>query len=122
MLQILLAEDEPEIRELVTMGLKLNAMMVESVANGQLAVEAARKTDFDLIMLDMNMPFMGGIEAAQEIRTLPQYEQTPILFLSGDDEAPESQFEHSYSLGKPFTIRELATCVRNLTSISAETS
>ena len=118
--QILLAEDEREIRELVTLGLKLNAMTVDSVGDGCKAVEAARQQHYDMILLDMNMPHMNGLQAAVEIRALPCFTETPVLFLSGDDQAADIDLCNSGILAKPFTIRELVDSVHGLMDDSAE--
>ena len=118
-MQILLAEDEREIRELVTLGLKLNAMTVDSVGDGCKAVEAARQQHYDMILLDMNMPHMNGLQAAVEIRALPCFTETPVLFLSGDDQAADIDLCNSGILAKPFTIRELVDSVRGLMSEAA---
>ena len=119
-MQILLAEDEIEIRKLVTMGMRINAMPVETVANGREAVEQASLKAWDLIMLDLNMPVLNGMEAAEQIRALPMHCNTPILFLSGDDQAFEVTVDNCHQLAKPFTIRELATVVKSLLANSAE--
>ncbi len=113
-LKILLAEDEREIRDLVTLGLKLNGMDVTSVGDGVDAVEAAKNSQFELILLDMNMPTLNGDDTAKQIRELPGYKTIPILFLSGDDEAAQIELPHSDCLAKPFTIRELANRVNVL--------
>lgn len=118
--QILLAEDEREIRELVTLGLKLNAMVVDSVCDGREAVEAATQRQYDMVLLDMNMPHVNGLQAATQIRALPYFTKTPILFLSGDDEAENIDLSNSGSLAKPFTIRELVDRVQVLLADSAE--
>ena len=66
---ILLAEDSPDIQCLMQFLLKRTGANVTLVENGELAVEAVLKDDFDLILMDMQMPVMGGLEAVEILRT-----------------------------------------------------
>jgi PAS domain S-box-containing protein len=66
--RILLAEDEPMIREMITMMLAQHGWEVESAESGKEAVEKWEKGGFDLILMDLQMPGMSGIEATQTIR------------------------------------------------------
>lgn len=80
-IKVLLADDNP-----VNMALNLkimellvpNAQLVE-VENGKLAVEACQNTNFDLILMDIQMPVMDGIEATREIRKMSSFENVPII-------------------------------------------
>lgn len=119
-MKVLLAEDEREIRDLVSLGLRLNGIDVHSVNDGKAAVEAAGQQQFDMILLDMNMPHLNGDLAASQIRDLPAYQRIPILFLSGDDDAANLGLPFSDSLAKPFTIRELAERVHLLRESAPE--
>jgi len=66
---ILLAEDSPDIQGLVSMYIKRTGADVIAVENGQLAVEQAMSNDFDLILMDMQMPIMDGMQATQMLRS-----------------------------------------------------
>ena len=66
---VLLAEDSPDIQRLVTMYLTKTGADVTAVENGQLAVEAAMAEDFDLILMDMQMPVMDGVQATKWLRS-----------------------------------------------------
>ena len=112
MLKLLIAEDDRDIRDLIRLGLGARHSLV-LVANGREAFVAAAQSAFDVIMLDVRMPEMDGIQAAEQIRSLPQHTATPILFLSGNvDQHPP--VGNSSVMEKPFTIRELATRVEAL--------
>lgn len=112
MLKILIAEDDRDIRDLIRLGLGSRHQVVLT-ADGHAAVAAAREAAFDLIMLDMRMPELDGIQAATQIRALAAHAQTPILFLSGNvDHHPN--ISHSAVMEKPFTIRELIARVEAL--------
>jgi len=67
--KILLAEDSPDIQGLVSMYIKRTGAEVTAVENGQLAVEEAMANDFDLILMDMQMPVMDGMQATQWLRS-----------------------------------------------------
>ena len=83
--RILLVEDNEinqEIAlELLTEIAKLN---VDIANNGQEAVNLATTTDYDLILMDVQMPVMDGLQATQLIRRLPQYQEIPILAMTGN--------------------------------------
>ncbi|MFW5452035.1 ATP-binding protein [Thioalkalivibrio sulfidiphilus] len=66
--RILLAEDAPDSRLLFTTYLKKTAAQVHSVDNGKAAVEEALVGDYDLVLMDMQMPVMGGMEAVERLR------------------------------------------------------
>jgi DNA-binding response OmpR family regulator len=82
MVMILVAEDDPDIRDLLTFTLEFAGYEVKSVNNGEDAVRLARRDDPDLILLDVRMPRMTGYEACSLIRADPNLSHIPILFLS----------------------------------------
>ena len=76
---ILVAEDVVTVQSFMTILLELAGLNVLIANNGEEAVELARSTQFDLILLDLMMPKISGIQAAEAIRRLPHYQKTPIL-------------------------------------------
>jgi CheY-like chemotaxis protein len=64
--------------------LKRHPLQVESATDGTSAVAAAARCQFDLILMDLQMPDMTGLDAASAIRKLPNYENVPILALTAD--------------------------------------
>jgi two-component system, sensor histidine kinase and response regulator len=86
---ILLAEDEPTLRLIFEKQLKqLGYNMLEKVENGLLAVEKAKSNRYQLIFLDVNMPELNGLLAAERIRLEEQKEdglRTPIVALTALD-------------------------------------
>jgi len=80
--KILLAEDSPDIQRLMVYFLKRTGAEVTPVENGKLAVEAALQNDYDLILMDMQMPVMGGVEAVELLRATGC--ATPIVALTAN--------------------------------------
>ena len=84
-LRILLAEDSPMIQTLVVAVLETAGHQVQLVENGALAVEVAAAASFDLILMDLNMPIMDGLEAAGRIRAAESgRRRVPIVALTAN--------------------------------------
>ena len=82
-LRILLAEDNKINQQLVTMLLRKADHQVDVVENGALAVEAVRAADYDLVLMDVQMPVLDGVEATKRIRALPAPKnRVPIIALT----------------------------------------
>jgi signal transduction histidine kinase/DNA-binding response OmpR family regulator/HPt (histidine-containing phosphotransfer) domain-containing protein len=82
-LRILLAEDNKINQQLVTMLLRKAEHQVDVVENGELAFEAVRNTDYDVVLMDIQMPLLDGVEATKRIRALPPPKNTvPIIALT----------------------------------------
>jgi PAS domain S-box-containing protein len=83
--RILLAEDEPVNQEVSRELLESVGLRVDIAGDGVEAVELARRTHYDLILLDLQMPRMNGIDACRIIRsTLPEHATVPILALTAN--------------------------------------
>jgi light-regulated signal transduction histidine kinase (bacteriophytochrome) len=78
-LRVLVAEDEPVSQEVICSLLELVGCRVNVVVDGAAAVEAARQSRYDLILMDMQMPVLGGLEAAHRIRLDSCNRSTPIV-------------------------------------------
>lgn len=91
MAKILIAEDERDIRELVTFTLQFGGHEVIAVTNGEEAVEAARKDPPELILLDVRMPRMTGYEACRRLKSDPTLRHIPVVFLSAKGQELEVQ-------------------------------
>ncbi|TWR31016.1 response regulator transcription factor [Mucilaginibacter pallidiroseus] len=84
--KILIVDDEPDILELIEYNLKKEGYQVFSARNGQEAVAEAKRTQPDLIVLDIMMPKMDGIEACRIMRTMPEFKNTFMVFLTARSE------------------------------------
>lgn len=84
--KILVVDDEPDILELIEYNLKREGYTVVTASNGQEAVSSARKINPDLIILDIMMPKMDGIEACRIMRSMPEFKNTFMIFLTARSE------------------------------------
>ena len=91
MAKILIAEDEPDIRDLITFTLGFAGYEVIAANNGEEAVRLALEEVPDLILLDVRMPRMTGYEACSQIKADPKTEHIPIIFLSAKGQESEIQ-------------------------------
>jgi len=85
-IKILLVDDEPDILEIIGYNLSKEGYQVITAENGLKAVKKAKKEKPNLIILDVMMPEMDGIEACEQIRKIPELDQTIITFLTARGE------------------------------------
>ncbi|WP_217201314.1 response regulator transcription factor [Streptomyces buecherae] len=111
--RLLLVEDEPTLRELLSASLQLAGFHVDSAENGAQALEAVREHAVDLIVLDVMLPDIDGFEVARRLRTRPDVRtgHTPILFLTARDAAEDRisglRVGGDDYVTKPFNLEEL---------------
>jgi two-component system phosphate regulon response regulator PhoB len=114
---ILLVEDDPDIRHLVAYKLTKGGFDVIEAGDGLAALRAARQTPPDLVILDVRLPGMSGLEVCRELRSGPHTARTPIIMLTA--RARSQDLEQAYAAGatdyvvKPFSPRELQARVEN---------
>ena len=107
-IRILVVDDEPDIRNVLRLLLSSRGYSVEEAANGQDALERVRSCAFDLIILDIMMPGMNGVDACAALRTISS---APVLFLTAKDQDADKQ--EAFQCGgddylvKPFSNQEL---------------
>jgi len=116
MSKILIAEDEPDIRELVAFTLRFAGYEVVSANNGEEAVQMASREYPDLILMDVRMPRMTGYDACRVMKANPELKDTPVVFLSAKGQ--DSEIQHGLDAGaeeyllKPFAPDQLTERVR----------
>jgi DNA-binding response OmpR family regulator len=91
MTKILIAEDERDIRDLITFTLGFAGFEVVAAANGEEAVNLARQEIPDLILMDVRMPRMTGYEACALMKTDLKLKDIPVIFLSAKGQDSEIQ-------------------------------
>jgi DNA-binding response OmpR family regulator len=91
MAKILIAEDERDIRDLITFTLGFAGFEVVAAANGEEAVNLARQEIPDLILMDVRMPRMTGYEACALMKADAKLKDIPVIFLSAKGQDSEIQ-------------------------------
>lgn len=91
MAKIVIAEDEHDIRELITFALQYAGFEVVATDNGEEAWQAAIREIPDLVLLDVRMPRMNGYEACRQIKAEEKTRHIPVVFLSAKGQESEIQ-------------------------------
>jgi CheY-like chemotaxis protein len=82
MAKILIADDEQDIRDLLTFTLRFAGHDVIAASNGEEAVQLAQQEKPELVLLDVRMPKMNGYEACRQIKADPALKHIPVVFVS----------------------------------------
>jgi two-component system, sensor histidine kinase and response regulator len=118
---ILIVDDNPQNLQVLGKQLKEKNYKIEFAVNGPAALEFLEKKQFDLILLDINMPGMSGFDVCKKIRLNHKMDNVPIIFLSADIE--RESILKGFELGaqdyitKPFDNRELLVRVKTHLSL-----
>jgi CheY-like chemotaxis protein len=111
--KLLYVDDEPDLRDLVENQLLLEGYEVTTASDGMNALEILRKTSFDVVLLDVRMPRMNGIEVLQEMHNLNLHPHT--IMLTGDNDlsvlARCARFGVNDYLTKPYNFHELVSSI-----------
>lgn len=84
--RILIAEDDDDARIALKLMLKLSSFDVIEAIDGRQAVESVFSHKPDLVLMDLSLPVIDGLQATQEIRTQPEFQNLPIIFVTGYDQ------------------------------------
>jgi CheY-like chemotaxis protein len=113
--QILIVDDDPMIRFLVQEYLSASGFQVTACSSGSEALSVFASSPPDLVVLDMQMPEMNGLEVLARVRELPHGESVPVLLLSAN--ASEARSEDGPNpdqfLEKPFQMSDLLEAVKS---------
>ncbi|MST87226.1 response regulator transcription factor [Lactobacillus porci] len=114
-MKILLAEDEAQLNRVVTVAMQKSGYEVDSVFNGKEAVDKVKENAYDVIIMDIMMPVMDGLEAVKEIRAMG--DKTFIVMLTAkseiDDKVTGLDVGADDYLTKPFSLKELLARLRS---------
>jgi CheY-like chemotaxis protein len=120
---ILVADDEPEIVDLVRLLLEWEGYSVAKAANGEEALAQAQVIAPDLILLDVRMPKMSGLDVLDHLQADPALAGIPVVMLSVLTTYPQVQTALERGavayLPKPFELREMARLVKDVLSRDA---
>jgi len=123
-MRILIAEDDSLLAEGLTRSLRDSGYAVDCVTTGAEADSATAAFEFDLLILDLNLPKMSGLEVLKRLRSRSR--QLPVLILTAqngvEDRVRGLDFGADDFLAKPFALEELKARVRALTRRSADTT
>jgi len=104
--RVLVVDDEPSIRMLCAVNLGLGGFLVTEAENGAEALEVASREEFDLVLLDVMLPDIGGHEVARQLARSRRTRHVPVVFISA--RADKSDLRLGYEVGgldyitKPF--------------------
>lgn len=118
MKKILVAEDEQDILELLDFTLQHGGYDVICVSNGRDVMEAVDKEKPDLILLDIRMPYLTGIEVCKLLKSDPMTKEIPVVFLSAKGQ--KSDIKEGFEVGaidyllKPFSPDTLNKRIREI--------
>lgn len=114
--RILVIEDDPDIANLVELHLRDLGMEVEVAQDGQVGWDKLSQNSYDLVVLDLALPSLDGLEICRRLRAQPEY--TSILMLTSKgtelDRVVGLELGADDYLTKPFSIRELVARVKAL--------
>ena len=115
--QILFVEDNEYLRKIVPYTLKQDNIDTLSVATASEALAAVREQQFDMVVTDINMPGMNGLELISKLKQIPAYEKTPILCLTTEIEpdtlADAKQRGAADIVLKPYSPQELLSAIQH---------
>ncbi|MDF4030489.1 response regulator transcription factor [Lactobacillus delbrueckii] len=114
-MKILLAEDEAQLNRVLTVAMQKSGYDVDSVFNGQEAIDAVKKHPYDVIIMDIMMPVKNGLDAVKEIRATG--DKTYIMMLTAkseiDDKVTGLDVGADDYFTKPFSLKELLARLRS---------
>lgn len=116
--KILVVDDEPDVTDLVAYHLKAKGFSVETINDATASISRARVYQPDLLILDIMMPHLSGIQICRILRADPKLAKVPIIFLTAKAE-PHDRIEGLESgaddyMGKPFSPKELILRVESI--------
>ncbi|MFE9648659.1 response regulator transcription factor [Streptomyces sp. NPDC006365] len=115
MARVLIADDDADIRDLVAFKLVQSGHQVTAVEDGMAALRVVREQPLDLLLLDIRMPGMSGLDVCREVRAADETASLPVILITARSQ--EGDVELGFAAGaddyiiKPFSPRELSSRV-----------
>ncbi len=109
--QVLLVDDEPAITELLAMRLRQRGYRVHCVTNGAEALDWLRDHHADLVVSDLHMPLVGGMDLCRALASDSRTAQIPVLLMTADaaDIGSERPLNLREIIRKPFSVAQIVT-------------
>jgi two-component system chemotaxis response regulator CheY len=118
MAAILTVDDSPSVRQMIKLVLAPSGHKVVEAGDGSEGLAKAKAERFDLVITDLNMPVMNGLEMIRGLRALPSFTGVPIVFLTTEsDDGVKQQAKAAGATGwitKPFKPEQLLAVVAKL--------
>jgi DNA-binding response OmpR family regulator len=118
--RVLLIEDEPNITEAIRFILSRDGFAVDTHSDGLTALQAIRRRDPDMVILDVMLPNRSGFDILRELRAQPETETLPVLMLTARGQKKDRELAERYGasryMTKPFSNSDVLSSVRELTA------
>jgi len=117
--RILIVDDNVALARVIQFAMDGAGFDTVAASNGRIALELAVETPFDMVITDQQMPEMTGIELCRNLRSMPEYQNCPIILLTAKGlelELPrlQSEFEIDATFSKPFSPSALVKTANEL--------
>lgn len=122
-MKILVADDDPVIRKLLGQVLSEDGHKVSLATNGAQVIEKVQKEDFELLLSDVHMPVMNGLETLRIMRST--FPQLPVVMMDSYPDQLVKQAENEGALiciHKPFDLKELREVIEKVKKLSCQES
>jgi CheY-like chemotaxis protein len=122
-MKILVADDDPVIRKLLCQVLSEDGHKVSLATNGAQVIEKVQKEDFELLLSDVHMPVMNGLETLRTMRST--FPQLPVVMMDSYPDQLVKQAENEGALTcihKPFDLKELRGVIEKVKKLSCQES
>ena len=119
MASILVVDDDPDSRDVLTRSLSKAGYAVRAAANGRLALIAVATAIPDVVVLDVRMPEMNGVEFLRVIRSYLRWSKMPVILLTAYDEGPHMERARDLGVKRVFLkatyrLDDLLACIREV--------
>jgi two-component system response regulator CpxR len=114
MKRILIVDDELSITEVLAMVMKAEGFDVETATNGEEGLQQLERSHFDVVLLDLMMPVMDGLEMLSRMRKRNPTADTPVVLMSaGSPDVMQIKEDYSAYLPKPFNLPDLIRTIKS---------